>query len=373
MLMFAAGAAHSQDLSGPEIMKRVRAAYEKAVSLHMIVTREDVVIQNGNSNKLVTDCEFAARGRERYFARIKRNGTDAIAMCDGENTWKMLPSQKKWTQIAAAASGAAEDAGPGPQDLRTFVAITTFGQFAAIAASGQNPQVEKTEDLKVGGAKIPCYVVHTNTEKADYKMWIDRERFYVLDSIQTATPKAGLTTEIRTRTSMIEVNQEMPDNLFAFAPRKGWEEVEMLILPGEERASLLGSHAAGFALKSLEGEPVALNDVRGKPVVLDFWASWCGPCRAELPLIEKLRTEFNGKVAFYGVNDEETSTVKSFVKKNGYDLTTLLDSKRQVHRMYGVNAIPTLLVIDAQGVIRTQFVGGRSEQQLREAIQSALN
>ena len=258
------------------------------------MTREDIVIQNGNSNRLVTDCEFAARGRERYFAHIKRNGTDAISMCDGENTWKMLPSQKKWTQIAAAASGA-PDAGPGPQDLRTFVAITTFGQFAAIASTGQNPQVEKMEDVKVGNAKIPCYVVHVDTDKAGYKLWIDRERFYVLQSTQTATPKAGLTTEIHTRTSLLEVNQDMPDSLFAFAPRKGWEEVEMLILPGEERASLLGSRAAGFALKSLEGEQVALNDVRGKPIVLDFWASWCPPCRAELPLIEKLRTEFDGK------------------------------------------------------------------------------
>jgi thiol-disulfide isomerase/thioredoxin len=215
-------------------------------------------------------------------------------------------------------------------------------------------------------------VIHTNTEKADYKLWVDRERFYVLEAIQTATPQAGLTTEIHTRTSMMEVNQEMPDNLFAFAPRRGWEQVEMLILPGEERASLLGSRAASFALKSLEGEQVALNEVRGKPIVLDFWASWCPPCRAELPLIEKLRTEFDGQVAFYGVNDEETSAAKNFVKKNGYNLTTLLDSKRQVHRLYGVNAIPTVLVIDAQGVIRTQFVGGRSEQQLRKAIQSAL-
>ena len=368
-----AGTAPAQDLSGPEVMKRVRAAYEQVKTIHVIVNREDTVIQNGRSSKLTTDCEFAARGQGRYFAHIKRTNGDAISMSNGENTWKMLPSQKKWTQIAAAASGAADETDPsGQQDLRRFVAVTTFGQFAAISTIGQDPKVEKMEEVKVGAAKIPCYVVHTSTDKADYQLWVDRERFYVLQAIQSATPKAGLTTEIRTRTSLIQVNEEMPDTLFAFAPRKGWEEVEMLALPGEERASLAGSRAAAFALRSLEGEQVALNDVRGKPIVLDFWATWCPPCRAELPLIEKLRAEFNGKVAFYGVNDEESGTVKNFVKKNGYELTTLMDSKRQVHRQYGVSAIPTLLVIDSQGVIRTHFIGGRSEAVLRKAIQASL-
>lgn len=366
-----AGTATAQDLSAQEIMARVRTAYERAVTLHIIVTREDIVIQNGNSSKVTTDCEFAAHGRGRFFARVKRNGTDAISMSDGENTWKMLPSQKKWSQIAAAASGSPGDSGAS-QDLHTFVAITTFGQFAAISSIGQNPQLEKTEDVKVGAAKIPCYVVSVGTDKADYKLWIDRERFYVLAAVQSATPKAGLTTEIRTHTSLIQVNEEMPDAMFGFTPRKGWDEVEMLALPFEERASLAGSRASGFALKSLDGEQVALTEMRGKPIVLDFWATWCPPCRAELPLIEKLRAEFNGKVAFYGVNDEESGTVKNFVKKNGYELTTLMDSKRQVHRQYGVSAIPTVLVIDSQGVIKTHFIGGRSEAVLRKAIQSTL-
>jgi peroxiredoxin len=256
--------------------------------------------------------------------------------------------------------------------LRTFVAITIFGQFAAIARLGQDPIIEKTEDIKVLGERFPCYVVRTHTEKAEYQLWIDRERFYVLQSVQKAAPKPGVTTEIRTRTTLMEVNQPIPDSLFKFEPGKGWAETEMLVLPGEERALLTGARAANFTLKSLAGDSAALEQARGKVVVLDFWATWCPPCRAELPLIEKLRAEFSGKVEFYGVNDEEASTVKNFVKKNGYEMTVLMDGRRQVHHLYGVTAIPTLLVIDPQGVIRTHFVGGRNEAALRQAIQSAL-
>jgi thiol-disulfide isomerase/thioredoxin len=137
-------------------------------------------------------------------------------------------------------------------------------------------------------------------------------------------------------------------------------------------ADVRGSRAGNFALKTLEGEPVMLDQTRGKVVVLDFWATWCPPCRKELPSIEKLRAEFGDRVQFYGVNDEEAGTVKEFVRKNHYQLTVLLDGKREVHRNYGVSAIPTLLVIDKSGVIREHFIGSRDETTLRKAIQSVL-
>ncbi|HMD50405.1 MAG TPA: TlpA disulfide reductase family protein, partial [Bryobacteraceae bacterium] len=105
---------------------------------------------------------------------------------------------------------------------------------------------------------------------------------------------------------------------------------------------------------------------------LDFWATWCPPCRAELPSVEKLSKEFAGSVQFYGINDEEAGTVKRFVANNHYEFPVLMDSKRLVHRMYGVSAIPTLLIVDKDGVIREHFIGSRSEASLRKAIQSVL-
>jgi thiol-disulfide isomerase/thioredoxin len=71
--------------------------------------------------------------------------------------------------------------------------------------------------------------------------------------------------------------------------------------PGDQRVLLTGERAVNFMLKTPEGEAVALDDLRGKVTVLDFWATWCGPCRAELPSIEKLRAEFGGEVQFFGI------------------------------------------------------------------------
>ena len=135
---------------------------------------------------------------------------------------------------------------------------------------------------------------------------------------------------------------------------------------------LTGQKAADFALKSLDGQPVELSSLRGKVVVLDFWATWCGPCRRELPIVDKLREEFGDEVRFLGINAEDSGTVKGFLKKNAYGLTMLMDSKRTVNRTYGVHAIPTLFVIDRDGVIRQHFIGGREARELHQAIAAVL-
>ena len=146
----------------------------------------------------------------------------------------------------------------------------------------------------------------------------------------------------------------------------------MLVLPDEERVSLAGRAAADFSLKSLEGELRRLSDYRGKVVVVDFWATWCPPCRQELPILNKLRTEFAGRVEFVGIDNEDARTIRDFLKAKHYELEVLVDGKRDVQRQYGVRSIPTVLVIDARGVIRQHFIGARSEADLRLAIALAM-
>ncbi len=127
-----------------------------------------------------------------------------------------------------------------------------------------------------------------------------------------------------------------------------------------------------FTLKSLTGEKVTLSDLRGKVVLIDFWATWCGPCRRELPTIEKLHREYEDKgLVVLGINDEESGTAKKFLAKNEYRLPVLMDSKKEVARAYGTRAIPTVIVVDKDGVVRAHFVGGRSEDELRAALKGA--
>lgn len=88
-----------------------------------------------------------------------------------------------------------------------------------------------------------------------------------------------------------------------------------------------------------------------------------------MPHLEKLSKEFAAKeIVFVGVNDEDAGTARTFVKKHGYQIPVLIDNKREANRRYGVRSIPSLFIIDRDGVIRQHFIGSRSEGTLRKAI-----
>ncbi|HOR85963.1 MAG TPA: TlpA disulfide reductase family protein [Bacillota bacterium] len=108
-----------------------------------------------------------------------------------------------------------------------------------------------------------------------------------------------------------------------------------------------------FTLEDLDGNNVALSQFRGKKVFLNFWATWCPPCKAEMPDIEKLYQETKDTdLVILAVNvGEDKNTVKSFIEKNNYNFTVLLDVKGEVSQLYQVTGIPTSYFIDTKGYL----------------------
>ena len=117
--------------------------------------------------------------------------------------------------------------------------------------------------------------------------------------------------------------------------------------------------APEFTLKSINGETVRLDDFHGKVVLLDFWATWCGPCGKSVPELKRLNKDFSGEdFVIVSVNlRENMNKVKSFAFTEGMTWTILLDSDGQVADSYGVRAIPTFILIDRHGRIRLKITG----------------
>lgn len=142
---------------------------------------------------------------------------------------------------------------------------------------------------------------------------------------------------------------------------------------------LMGKMAPDFELSRIDGRQVSLADHRGKDVVvLDFWASWCPPCREGLPILNELAREHAGKpVAFYAVNIREgNELVAEFAKTNKLTLPILLDSIGIVSDDYQVDGIPQTVVIDRAGKIQTVHTGLAMwgfKETLAADIQAALN
>lgn len=112
--------------------------------------------------------------------------------------------------------------------------------------------------------------------------------------------------------------------------------------------------APDFTLKSSTGENVRLAEQRGQVVMLNFWASWCGPCRQEMPLLDGISKKY-GKMGFvlYGVNVEEDNTAaKKMLKDLGVSFPILFDTESKLSGLYNVEAMPTSVIIDKKGNIR---------------------
>jgi thiol-disulfide isomerase/thioredoxin len=141
----------------------------------------------------------------------------------------------------------------------------------------------------------------------------------------------------------------------------------------ESLAKLVGKPAPELKLKDLNGKTVALADFHGKTVLIDFWATWCAPCRKEMPTFEKLHREFGGKdVVVLTVDaDEPEATPAQYMKDEKFTFPVLLAEGTDTVKRWGVSAFPTTIAVDAEGRVAAVAVGGRSEAELRELIGKA--
>ncbi len=126
----------------------------------------------------------------------------------------------------------------------------------------------------------------------------------------------------------------------------------------------VGHPAPDFVLPALDGSEVRLADLRGKPVILNFWATWCPPCRREMPALEIVWQQYSrGDVMVLGVDQGESiAVVSEYVRQNvGVTFPLLLDRSQDVGDLYLVRSLPTTFFIDADGIIREVRVGGPME------------
>lgn len=138
-----------------------------------------------------------------------------------------------------------------------------------------------------------------------------------------------------------------------------------------------GFLAPDFTLDTLDGGKVALSELRGKVVVVNFWATWCLPCREETPALEKSYKQYKGSnVVILGVNltdQDSMREVDSFVQEFGLTYPILLDRDGRVSYLYQVKGLPTTFFINRDGIIRTVLVGGpMSETFIRSKIEALL-
>ena len=152
--------------------------------------------------------------------------------------------------------------------------------------------------------------------------------------------------------------------------------LSVIAVTGLAASDLTGKSAPDFVLKSATGENLRLSEYRGDVVMINFWATWCGPCRQEMPLLDDLYARY-GRVGFslLGVNiDDDARRAMQMVEELGVNFPVLFDDTKEVSKLYQVEAMPVTVLVDRAGTVRHVHHGykpGYEEKYLTE-IRSLL-
>ena len=141
-------------------------------------------------------------------------------------------------------------------------------------------------------------------------------------------------------------------------------------------SGLAGQAAPDFVLKSSTGENLRLSEYRGDVVMINFWATWCGPCRQEMPLLDELYTRYQ-RVGFnlLGVNiDDDSSRAMNMISELGVSFPVLFDARKEVSKLYDVDAMPVTILVDREGNVRYVHKGYKPgyEEKYLDQVRSLL-
>jgi peroxiredoxin len=138
-----------------------------------------------------------------------------------------------------------------------------------------------------------------------------------------------------------------------------------------EPAPVAGYPAPNFELVSTEGKTVRLSDFRGQPVILNFWATWCGPCRAEFPEFQKAAVDNADRLVIIGINNttsDQPDKIPAFLEEFGVTFPIVLDETGETIKTYKILGLPTTIFVDSNGVVNEVFTGPLNKAYIESKI-----
>jgi thiol-disulfide isomerase/thioredoxin len=221
-----------------------------------------------------------------------------------------------------------------------------------------------------GGGKVTDGVM---THWFDKKLGIDLQSTF---SSKLLIP-GGPTVEMhqKTQRKTMQIDGPIDDSLFVFTPPAGAKEVQKLSMFGGQRSALpdlVGKAAPDFTVETVDGKPYSLSALKGKAVLLDFWTTWCGPCRNAMPSVEHVAQDYKEGLVVLGVNaGEERDAVQAFLKKTPMAYPAVLSGETGILKDYQVNAYPTFVLIGSDGKIAAYEMGFSGDEMLRGMLEKA--
>lgn len=214
---------------------------------------------------------------------------------------------------------------------------------------------------------VPCYVVYVVYQNTSESRWFFGKDDYLPRRVERIVSETDPVNAVVQEVHQLDANPDLSRDLFRLEAPTGYVRREYEAEPGEpQSAGLLpvGATAPGWELKTPEGRTVRLSDLRGKVVVLDFWASWCAPCKLAMPGVQDLHESFkNDPVEVIGINCwERGDGAAGYMREKGYTYELLVDGDA-VANAYKLDGLPTFYVVDPDGKIAYSSSGFRFDRE----------
>jgi len=382
LLFFLALPAFAQQPDPEALLARAAKLYTGAEAYYFVAS-EKTVTSNGEARKETGNLVLAARDAEgRSRVEFDDRSQGGVAVFDGTSRWVYVPAMRRYAKLPKELPTAAQSGGMNFDVL----ARRYLDRYGSLDQRVLNADTVRKETLGMDGGDVVCQVVEVSYDPPpgmrggliERVYWIAEDSGLIVQEHSTASmtspnnPAGRVEVVQEIVFQRAKVDEQLEKELFVFVPPPGAQQVESLRPDAQNAGSPVSTEAPDFTLRDLSGESVQLSSKRGDVVLLDFWATWCGPCRYDMPFVQNLAERYADRgLKVYGVNSEDVEQAAAYLRQNDLTFPTLVDPGMRTAKLFQVNALPTFVVIDRQGRLAGYMRGTRTEKQLEQALLKA--
>ena len=333
-------------------------------------------------NETANSVRFVVQRPRRFASEVRESEYTTRVVTNGESLWTAVPELGQYTVQALAPLLAGADSAtlkgqldPARDYARLLDGVTriqTLSRDTVRTARGAVQCERYALTRAAADSAGPGITIHPRV------VWVDpASRLVLLDSsrVDQNHPQLGPVSSVSiTRMVVAEPDPALGADAFVFRPDPDMRRVKKFMQRSPEHEALEGQPATDFTLETLAGsKPVRLSSLKGRVVVLDFWATWCGPCRRWLPIVAQANRDYGAKgLSVFAVNErEDDAKVRAYLDQQKLDLPVLMDRSGTVGSIYRASSIPLTVVVGRDGNVVRIMVGLHEADDLKDVLQEA--